>query len=209
MRSIRTLAAATGILLLASACGGGGTPPPDNQPPVAGFSEVCTQLSCVFTDASTDPDGAADITGRSWTFGDQATSTETSPTHAYTAGGTYTVTLTVTDNAGATNALSKAVTVAAANHPPIASFDDPTCNTSGACTFHSTSTDADGSIATYLWTFGDPASGSNSAATADAAHTYNVTTVANFIVTLTVTDDKGARAAATKTITVCGCGNSR
>ena len=70
MRSIRMLAALTGILTLASACGdGGGTEPPPNRPPVAGFTEVCTQLSCVFTDASTDPDGNTTITGRSWNFG--------------------------------------------------------------------------------------------------------------------------------------------
>src|SRR5687767_6801625 len=51
MRSIGMLAVVTGALVLTSACSdGGGTTPPDNQRPEANFTEVCTQLSCVFTD---------------------------------------------------------------------------------------------------------------------------------------------------------------
>ena len=40
-----------------------------------------------------------------WTFGDGGTATETSPTHSYpvTSATEFTVTLTVTDNEGATD----------------------------------------------------------------------------------------------------------
>ena len=48
-----------------------------------------------FTDFST-----GSPTSWSWTFGDGATSTDESPTHAYSAAGTYTVTLTVASQAG-------------------------------------------------------------------------------------------------------------
>src|SRR5205814_5354635 len=100
-----------------------------------------------------DPDGS--ITAYTWTLGDGATSTAQNPSHTYAAGGTYTVTLTVTDNQGATGSTSKTVTVAAPNQPPTAAFTS-SC-TALTCSFTSTSSDPDGSIVAYSWTFGDGA----------------------------------------------------
>src|SRR6266566_1471844 len=72
---------------------------PPNQPPTANFTSSCSALTCSFTSTSSDPDGS--IASYSWTFGDGATSTLQNPSHTYAAGGTYTVTLRVTDNQGA------------------------------------------------------------------------------------------------------------
>ena len=46
----------------------------------------------------------ADITAWLWDFGDGATSTQKDPVHTYTAAGTYTVKLTVTNVAGSNTA---------------------------------------------------------------------------------------------------------
>ena len=76
-----------------------------NQAPSAYFTyepakpEIGEEI--VFTDASKDPDG--DIVNYSWDFGDGTNSTEQNPTHTFEEKGTYSVTLTVTDNDGATD----------------------------------------------------------------------------------------------------------
>lgn len=80
-----------------------------NVPPTAGFTYAAEDLAVQFTDTSTDSDGT--VTSRSWDFGDGTTSTATSPQHTYTAPGTYTVALTVTDNSGANNSTSQSITV--------------------------------------------------------------------------------------------------
>jgi PKD repeat protein len=72
--------------------------------------------------ASSDPDGA--IAAYEWAFGDDTTATGSSPSHVYASEGEYTVTLTVTDDAGNTSELSHTVTVAPA--PP-----EPPAKTSG------------------------------------------------------------------------------
>ncbi len=63
----------------------------------------------VFTDQSSDPDGT--IVSHQWDFGDGTTSTDQNPTHAYSTAGAYFVTLTVTDNDGATGSANATITV--------------------------------------------------------------------------------------------------
>ena len=80
-----------------------------NQPPTADFSYTVDNLTVTFTDLSSDPDGT--IVSWLWDFGDGNTSTEQNPTHTYAAYGKYNVTLTVTDSDGATDTITKQITV--------------------------------------------------------------------------------------------------
>lgn len=74
-----------------------------NTPPVANGECTLVTTSSVLFDASGsyDPDGF--IQSYDWDFGDGAWGTGTIVTHIYRASGTYTATLTVTDNDGATD----------------------------------------------------------------------------------------------------------
>jgi PKD repeat protein len=87
--------------------------PAPNQPPTAAFTSSCTDLNCSFdASGSSDPDGT--IASYAWTFGDGQTGSGKNTTHGFPATGTYSVTLTVTDDKGATANVSHSVSVTTA-----------------------------------------------------------------------------------------------
>src|SRR5207247_9943992 len=141
----------------------------------------CSGLTCNFNaSGSSDPDGT--IASYAWTFGDGTTGAGATTSRTYAAGGSYTVTLTVTDNGAATSQTGHVVTV---NAPPVASFTSA-CN-GLTCSFNASgSSDPDGTIASYAWTFGDGTTGSG--ATANPTYAAGGT----YTVTLTVTDNAAA-----------------
>jgi PKD repeat protein len=200
MRSFHRNVGFAAALSLAAACGGdNGGGGPTNEAPVAAFTFNCNALACTFTDGSTDPDGNDDIDTWAWDLGDDATSDVQGPVaHTYAAPGTYTVSLTVTDAAGSSDAVTQDVTVTdVANVNPTANFTF-LCNAE-ECTFTDTSNDTDGTIASYAWDFGD----GNTSTEADPVHTYaGVTELTDFEVELTVTDDDGGTGTVTKTVAV-------
>src|SRR2546425_5092137 len=80
------------------------------------------------------------------------------------------------------------------NPPPTASFS-ASC-TGLSCSFTDASSDPDGRVAGWSWTFGD----GGTATTQNPSHTYG--TAGTYTVQLTVTDDKGATGATSKSVTV-------
>jgi len=85
----------------------------------------------------------------------------------------------------------------AANRPPTAAFTS--AGAGRTVTFDAgTSTDADGSVVSFAWNFGDGGTGTGRT----PSRTYAAD--GTYTVTLTVTDDDGATATAARTVTVAG-----
>lgn len=84
-------------------------PAPANTPPTADYSLEISSLKVTFTDGSIDSDGT--IVSWLWDFGDGTTNTPQNPRHRYRNPGTYTVSLTVTDDGGAVNSTRKTISV--------------------------------------------------------------------------------------------------
>lgn len=83
--------------------------PPTNQQPTAQAGGSCELRACTFSaGGSADPDGT--LVAHAWDFGDGTTGSGTAPEHTYAAAGSYTVTLTVTDDDGATDSATVTVT---------------------------------------------------------------------------------------------------
>jgi PKD repeat protein len=166
-----------------------------NVAPTASFTATTSQLDAAFSaSGSSDPDGT--IESYDWNFGDGSTGTGATPTHTYATGGNYTVTLTVTDDDGDTGQVSHSVTAVAPppNVPPTATFTSGVLGRELAVNA-SGSSDPDGSITSYAWSFGDGTTGTGATAT----HTY--ATPGQYTVELTVTDDDGDTGTSTETVT--------
>lgn len=168
--------------------------PVPNTLPVAQFTASVSDLTVnVDASSSSDPDGS--IAGYAWSFDGVAASGATA-SHTFAATGVYPVTLTVTDNRGGVSSSTQQVTVTAPvpNQSPVAAFT-PTVTNLTVSTDASASSDPDGTVVAYGWSFGGVfASGVTANYTFPAAGTYPVT--------LTVTDDDGATTSVTQQVTV-------
>lgn len=168
--------------------------------PEADFSvpAVCQGSESVFADSSSVAEGG--IAAWAWDFGDPASgaqnsSSQASPSHIFSQPGTYLVRLTVTSDNGCQDEMIRPVVV---DPVPDADFTFSNVCQGLPNVFIDASTIAPGgTIATYVWDFGDgsaPASGTN------VSHVYN--TYGYYNVTLTTTSDNGCTDNFTKTVFV-------
>jgi len=146
--------------------------------------------------SSTDPDGT--IVGWGWSFGDGTTGSTPTPSHVYARPGTYTVTLTTTDDSGLS--ARDTATMHVANRPPraVAGSDRQVAAGTALVFDGRSSTDADGTIVGFAWNFGDGQSGIG----ASVSHAYAAAGI--YTATLTVTDDLGGVGTDTAVVTVTG-----
>ncbi len=154
--------------------------------------------------SSTSPNGA--VLNYEWDFGDGEVGKGVVVTHTYEEKGIYQVTLLITDSSGDTGAWAD--TVEALNHLPTARFTfSPYWVYAGGNEARfdaSESSDPDGEIVQYLWSFGDGTTGEGMVV--EHAFPYSpeggpwIATV-----TLTIIDDDGGTSTTSKNINIRGC----
>ncbi|NVJ58743.1 MAG: S8 family serine peptidase [Gammaproteobacteria bacterium] len=166
-----------------------------NVPPTPDFSYSANGLTVDFTDQSSDRDGS--VVAWAWDFGDRESSSEQNPSHTFAEAGTFIVSLTVTDDDGASAEYIDEVVVedgGSENIPPTAAFSFSARDL--VVRFTDESSDSDGDIRGYSWNFGD----GNSSTDSDPTHEF--AEAGTYTVTLTVTDDDGASASSSQQVTV-------
>jgi PKD repeat protein len=145
--------------------------------------------------ASYDVDGK--VTAHVWDMGDGTVLMGTNISHTYAEPGRYTVSLNVTDDSTVANNMASDTLQVRVNAPPAPIFtipERPMSVSEAAELSAAASGDADGTILSYMWDFGDGATGEGP----DVSYAW--TTPGVYSVALTVTDDSGT-ASATQSIT--------
>jgi PKD repeat protein len=138
-----------------------------NTVPGATFGQAVVAATANFSNTSTN------ATSFTWNFGDQQTSTATSPSHTYAQDGVYTVTLTA-NNACGSSTTTQTVTIVT---PPSANF---TASATSGCTPLTVNytNQSSANATSYLWTFagGNPSTSTaqNPSVVYSTAGTYNV-----------------------------------
>jgi len=183
------------------------------QPPIADFSpEEVNPGDPVFFDGSSSLDPDSEIVSYEWDFdGDGKTdATGNTASYVFSSSGSHDVSLTVTDDDGNTDTITKTIEVGPApsggvSHgfqPPIADFYTPGEPDPGDPVLFdgSSSVDPDGEIVAYAWDFDGDGKVDSTAVTAE--HTFPI--AGSYEVSLTVTDDDGNSDTITYTIEVGG-----
>lgn len=169
-----------------------------NTPPDVGIESIPTHPATgekVSLRASThDPDG--DVVRWSWDLGDGNSSGQPVVEHAFREAGTYIIVLEVVDNDGVSARASHELVVG--NSPPAPDFTHGSSEetSQGAIQFSDRSSDGDGRITTRTWDFGD----GNSSTEENPAHRFD--RPGAYLVSLTVVDDAGANATASRLIVI-------
>lgn len=152
-----------------------------NVVPTANFSSIsdCNTGSIIFTDNSTVSSGS--IVGWTWDFGDADSSTVQHPTHMYSTGGNFVVTLTATSDSGCTSIYTDTVAL----NKPTAKYTPMNACVGSLISFSDSSTSSAGTINSWMWYFGD-------GSTSIQQHpTYTYTLAGTYTVSLKVTTNMG------------------
>lgn len=175
----------------------------DGQQPTASFTPPGTAPpgTALAFDGSASADHNGLALSYSWSFGDGSSATGATASHTYSAAGSYTVALTVSDGTGAQATTSHVVTVGSA---PTAAATVTTAHpyAGGAVAFDGSKSSAatGATLSAYSWSFGDGGSGTG----ATASHTY--AKPGTYTATLTVTDSFGLTGAISVPVTVVAPG---
>jgi len=163
-----------------------------NDRPGASFRVECSGLTCTF-DGSPSSDSDGTITRYGWQFGDGAVGSGVTVSHTFAGGRSYGVQLVVMDDRGGLGTSSQTVDL---NQRPVVSLT-ATCSAL-TCTFDgSSSFDLDGTIAFFMWHFGD---GRDGVGPVTMTHTYAA--AGTYLVTLAATDNSYGTGTQSQIVTV-------
>ncbi len=152
---------------------------------------------------SFDPDPGDSIVAYTWSFGDGSPPVSTAvASHTYASAGTYTIRLTVQDSRQASNSTTRSYVARAR---PTASFVIAGLVPAGADVLllvnASASSDPDGTIVNYNWTWGD--GNFTDTANPETSHLYNSSFVNQSVtVVLVVTDNDALTGTASRSVTI-------
>ena len=180
-----------------------------NAAPLVDISANASNVAGICTDTyevqftlnlAEDPDG--ELLTFDWNFGDGSPHSNgtSSLHHVFNVPGAYQVVLKVTDDGGASTADTVQL-VLAANHPPLAAFTiaHDTVAVNAEVAFDAgASSDPDGDITSYIWSWGD--GGIDTTSQPNVTHVYRGTGGA--FVQLTVADGCGRSATASRVLHV-------
>ncbi len=142
--------------------------------------------------------GNSDIIGWQWSFGDGTGSDDIQVSHTYAAAGTYNVCLTITTANGCIDDYCHTVTVSGTTTPVCAAHFN--FETEGLTAwFNGITSEANGDITGWVWSFGDGTSSDNGA---QVNHTYS--TAGTYTVCLIITTGNGCVDDICHTVTVTG-----
>ncbi len=163
-----------------------------NSSPVTNFTSLsdCKTAAVKFTDNSTIPSGT--IKGWTWNFGDTGFSSLPNPSHSYTSGGNYTVSLTVVSDSGCTSIFANTVFL----NTPTAKFTTGKRCANSTVNFTDNSTVPSGTITGWSWYFGD----GTSSIQQSPSHIYAI--AGSYIVSLKITTSQNCSDSIAKSITI-------
>lgn len=162
-----------------------------NALPVASYfvTNTCGNGDAIFNSTSTGK-----IASYLWYFGDGTTSTDSNPAHHYLKVGTYKTALKVVTSSGCSDSTTKTITV---SDNPIADFDYSNDCDGNAIIFKDSSiAPSSAKIIGWNWSFGDGKTTNSQ----NTSHLYSLP--GKYVVTLTLTTDKGCSDSASSIVEV-------